>query len=35
MIITQFKYLTRNTETDMGIPFSEKILYDKRFTNIA
>ena len=35
MIITQFKYFTKNSETNMQMPFSEKLLYDKKFTNIA
>ena len=35
MIITQFKWFTKNSETDMNIPFSEQLLYDKKFTNIA
>lgn len=34
-LITQFKWFTRNSETDMGLPFNERLLYDKRFTNIA
>jgi hypothetical protein len=34
-LITQFKWFTRNSETDMSLPFDEKLLYDKRFTNIA
>ena len=35
MLITQFKYFTANAETRMDLPFNEKLLYDKKFTNIA
>lgn len=34
-IITQYKWFTQNSETNMKIPFDEKLLYDKKFTNIA
>ena len=34
-LITQYKWFTQNSETDMSLPFNEKLLYDKKFTNIA
>lgn len=35
ILITQYKWLTKNSETNMKIPFDKKLLYDKKFTNIA
>lgn len=34
-LITQYKWFTQNSETDMAIPFDHKLLYDKKFTNIV
>ena len=34
-LITQYKWFTQNSETDMSIPFDRKLLYDKKFTNIV
>ena len=34
-LIQQYRWVTRNTETDMSLPFDPRLLYDRKFTNQA
>jgi hypothetical protein len=34
-VLTQYRYFTRNKNTDLNAPFDPKLLHDRKFINIA